>query len=81
MFTQDLIHCDKELMKEVRYVTKMIDEDLVIQSLTPLYSKANSNPNLPQQLHRQGSLCTRRKEDVLFLLALFQQRNLHFDQK
>ena len=34
--------CIKELMKEVGCVAKMIDEDLVIQSLTPLRSKVNS---------------------------------------
>ena len=33
--------CIKELMKEVECVTKTIDEDLMIQSLTPLRSKVN----------------------------------------
>ena len=31
----------KELIKEVGCVTKLIDEDLVIQSLTLLHSKVN----------------------------------------
>ena len=33
--------CVKELMKEVGCIAKVIDEDLVIQDLTPLRSKAN----------------------------------------
>ena len=33
--------CVKELIKEVGYIAKIIDEDLMIQSLTPLRSKVN----------------------------------------
>ena len=34
-------HCVKELMKEVGCIAKIINKDLVIQSLTPLHSKTN----------------------------------------